>query len=161
MDGALAMAEGCGEGRSAFAFHEIERVSEPMRIGRHEWRLVAYWRAGMEYIDGGLWEEVERRLVGYEWRPAGGQGAWREVRNRASGGRGICQATRGAGPVTPGRGDGKVRGPGAETPGPLAGRLRNQAMAVQKSTSQKDMRTPTGEPAGCQRTPAKGGRVRS
>ena len=88
------MAEGCGEGRSAFAFHEIERVSEPMRIGRHEWRLVAYWRAGMEYIDGGLWEEVERRLVGYEWRPAGGQGAWREVRNRASGGRGICQATR-------------------------------------------------------------------
>ena len=56
--------------RGAFPALAVERVSEPMRIGKHEWRLLTYWRHGMEYEDGRL-VEVERRLTGYEWRPAG------------------------------------------------------------------------------------------
>ena len=56
--------------RGSFPALDVERVSEPMRIGKHEWRLVAYWRHGIDFGDDGP-VEVERRLVGYEWRPAG------------------------------------------------------------------------------------------
>ena len=57
--------------------HRIERSSEPMRIGHHEWRLTLYWGWGCDVVDGRLMES-ERPLVGYEWRAAepAGRGRW-------------------------------------------------------------------------------------
>ena len=63
----------------AFALgHRIERSSEPMRIGTHEWRLTLYWGWGCDVVDGRL-VESERPLVGYEWRRIGpwSDGLWR------------------------------------------------------------------------------------
>ena len=49
------------ESRSAFSFagNRIIRQSEPMRIGKHEWRLTLYRS-----------DHHDRPLIGYEWRRA-------------------------------------------------------------------------------------------
>ena len=70
--------------RSAFAAEavEVERVSEPMRIGKHEWRCVAFWKLDMEFAadvpaEGcERWRWVERRFIGYEWRSTECRGPW-------------------------------------------------------------------------------------
>ena len=56
--------------RGAFPAMAVEAFSSPMRIGKHDWRLVTYWHPTMEYRDGRL-TEIESQVVGYEWRPAG------------------------------------------------------------------------------------------
>lgn len=58
--------------RGAFPALAVERVSEPMRIGKHEWRLLTFWMPAIEYTGTGPdYEEIERRFTGYEWRRAG------------------------------------------------------------------------------------------
>ena len=65
---------------SAFAFgtNRIIHQSEPMKIGRHEWRLTLYRS-----------EHHERPLIGYEWRRTDGASIrrrpprrWRMLRHR-------------------------------------------------------------------------------
>ena len=85
--GSLTLGEGRQE-RSAFAAGavEVEQVSEPMTIGRHDWRLTAYWAQSQEYVgeqeaqeDGtgaAGYRTVERRFTGFEWRRAGDGGPW-------------------------------------------------------------------------------------
>ena len=67
-------------GRGAFPATKVERRSGAMRIGKHEWRVVAFWHPGMEARDGGGWDEVEKLCIGYEWRRAGTGEDWREDR---------------------------------------------------------------------------------
>ena len=86
-DGDLTSAQ-AREERSAFAASaiEVERVSEPMKIGKHEWRLTTYWAESLEYVgenephrDDSLpagFRRAERRFTGFEWRSAGAGGPW-------------------------------------------------------------------------------------
>ena len=59
--------------RSAFDFggNRILRQSEPMKIGKHEWRLTLYRSP-----------HHDRPLIGYEWRRTDG----RPIRRRCPGG---------------------------------------------------------------------------
>lgn len=67
-----------GKAPTSFPAMAVERLSEPMVIGKHEWRLVLYWYPCMEYDEAtGKYVDVERQVVGYEWRPAAGAWDWR------------------------------------------------------------------------------------
>ena len=58
---------------SAFWMKDIIRISDPMRIGKHEWRLVLYRGTSRRYkLDPdqgrGTWIDRPCRFVDYEWR---------------------------------------------------------------------------------------------
>ena len=58
---------------SAFWMEDIVRISDPMRIGKHEWRLVLYRATSTRYeLDPEQGRRVRterlRRFVDYEWR---------------------------------------------------------------------------------------------
>ena len=70
---------------SAFWTEGVLRISEPVRIGKHEWRLVLYRGTSLHYIGAegdaaapqGRWVERPRRFVGYEWRRLPHPERWR------------------------------------------------------------------------------------
>ena len=63
---------------SAFWTEGVIRVSEPTRIGRHEWRLVLYHGTFMHYAEPqGRWTESPCQHVGYEWRSTSVPERWR------------------------------------------------------------------------------------
>ena len=70
---------------SAFWMEGVIRISEPMRIGKHEWRLVLYRGTSLHYVGAegdeaapqGRWVERPCRCVGYEWRRTSDPERWR------------------------------------------------------------------------------------
>ena len=58
---------------SAFSMEDIVRISDPMRIGQHEWRLVVYRGSTTQHereaeTDLTVGTEVPCHFVEYEWR---------------------------------------------------------------------------------------------
>lgn len=65
----------------------ILRISEPMTIGKHEWRLVQYRDTSTDYVTDeasgvGRFVDVRTTFVGYEWRRLGERYEyWRQARD--------------------------------------------------------------------------------
>ena len=49
---------------TAYWMHEVIRISEPMTIGKHAWRLMQYRDTTSRYVT----DETPAVFVGYEWR---------------------------------------------------------------------------------------------
>ena len=63
-----------GSTYSAYWMEDIIRISDPYRIGKHEWRLVQYRGTGTRYVvdeatGRGRLVDEPTVCVGFEWRP--------------------------------------------------------------------------------------------
>ena len=76
---------------SAFWMEGVLRVSEPMRIGKHEWRLVLYRSASLHYVGvqgdeappQGRWVDLPCRRAGRDRATGGARGNVVEFRVNA------------------------------------------------------------------------------
>ena len=71
----------------ASAYENVIRISEPRRIGKHEWRLVQYRGTYQRYVGDetggkGRYVETPTVFVDYEWRRLDGPlEYWRQARD--------------------------------------------------------------------------------